>query len=74
MTIDFPVLSPVCSILQFKVDIFCLNNGKIEGFYFCQIGAYVYLVWGEVMNKMNFFIDDAALIGLYTQLVNDLAA
>ena len=41
MTINFPVLSPVCSIFHFKVVAFCLNYDKID--VFGRIGADVCL-------------------------------
>ena len=42
MTIDFPVLSPVCYIFHLKVVAFCLKCGEIDVFgrldaYFCLV-------------------------------------
>ena len=42
MTIDFPVLSPVCYIFHLKVVAFCLKFGKTDVFGF--IGASFCLV------------------------------
>ena len=42
MTIDVPVLSPVCYIFHFEIVTFCLKYGKID--VLGRIGAYVCLV------------------------------
>ena len=42
MTVDFPVMSPVCYIFHLKVVTFCLKYGKFD--VSGRIGAYLCLV------------------------------